>query len=679
MTKGKATREYQITFRRTEDEAAEETRVVRAADPDQAKRKLEAESDLVAVELEIIDIKAIPGTKLEPGAEADQEKPAAAAARPAAEPSREQRQSNRIAELLHSAEEFKDGDDEADDDGTHDPPEELAGPIETGPSKLTRDEWKVLRECAGLDENDADNGKRLLKWFGGKILNIQEAGWHVWTGTHWDGEQGQHAVERFAHLVVQRIKREAALLEFSKVEADFLAEVQNQIEGLEAGDYVPVELRKKMKQAEELQKQLGKKKSQRFNFGIRAGDRSRTKAMIDQAEPHRTVMPAALDQDDFAINCLNGTVRISMLEESDSDPEEPSFKPVAVLDPHNPDDLFTKVAAAEYIPGSKAPTFMKDMARFMPDANMREFLQVFMGYVSLGVTGEQVYAFFYGDGANWKSAFLQTIARTLGGYYKPMNYTSVSGNNMPTGDKPSPDWARLSGVRFLTIEEVPRKEPIKEELVKLVTSGTPMPVRHLNKGMFDLVTKFTCVMTSNGEPNISGHDRGIWRRTLIVPWDVTIPENERLPFDQVMATYDRERAGILAWLVEGACKYRENGLHPYITQRMREFTDSVRADRDAAGSFIEDCIEDAPGEHVTSGDLYRAFVQYCRANGIDPILNSTAFGRQVKRVDVAGRNMERRKHKVQGVRRFNDIRLHDVPPAGDSSGRPFAPQWEPEP
>lgn len=414
-------------------------------------------------------------------------------------------------------------------------------------------------------------------------------------------------------------------------------------------------------EAEDILKFLAKARSARYSFAVRTGDRARTTAMISQAEPHRSVLPAVLDADDNAINCLNGTVRFIAVEDPESDPEEPRFLTRAYLHKHEPDDMFTKCAGAEYLPKATAPNFLSDLEKYMPDASMREFLQVFMGYVSLGATGEQVYAFFYGDGSNWKSAFLQAVARTLGSYYKPMNYTSVSGNNMPTGDKPSPDWARLSGVRFLTIEEVPRKEPIKEELIKLVTSGTPLPVRHLNKGMFDLVCKFTAIMTSNAEPNISGHDKGIWRRTLIVPWDVTIPEAERLPFNKVMAIYDAERSGILNWLVAGAIKYQENGLQCYVTQRMRDFTDSVRADRDAAGSFIDDCVEHADGEHVTSGDLYKAFKSYCIVNGIDPILNSTAFGRQVKRCEVDGETMERRKHKVQGIRRFRNIRLHDVP------------------
>lgn len=653
--KKKTTREYDIRFIRKGGEEGEETRRIRAADRAEAERRLKAPPDLQFLEIIVLEIKAVRGTARD--ADDDQEET------PPAPPPSEPRP-NRIADRLAKAEEFTDGDDRSTDDGeaTPEPPEGFQWSLETGPDKLTRIEWEILRECVPLDENDADNGKRLLKWFGNSILHIQEQGWHVWTGTHWDAELGQHAVERAAQKIVARIKREAALISLDPSDAEVIAEADEILEKVE-GDKKQLRPAQKaaVAEAEEIKKNLSRARSGRFNWGVRSGDRARTKAMIDQAEPHRSVLPADLDQDDSALNVINGTVRIGMAQDPESDPDDPRWRAEAYLEDHNPDDLFTKIAGTDFDPKATAPHFLADLERFQPDQNMRDFLQVAMGYVVFGWAGEQIYMFFYGDGQNWKSAFLQAIARTVGTYYKPMNYTSVSGNNMPTGDKPSPDWARLAGVRLLTIEEVPKKEPIKEELVKLVTSGTPLPVRHLNKGMFDLEPKFTCIMTSNAEPNISGHDRGIWRRTLIVPWDVVIPDDERLPFNQVMARYDQERAGILNWLIEGACKYRDRGLQGFVTQRMRDFTDSVRADRDAAGSFIADCVKHSEGKHVNAGDLYKAFVKYCQANGIDPILNSTAFGRQVKRCDVEGVTMERRKHKVQGVRRFNDIELHDIP------------------
>ncbi|CDP51976.1 DNA primase/helicase, phage-associated [Devosia sp. DBB001] len=529
---------------------------------------------------------------------------------------------------------------------------------------LTPEEWAILEQCASFDENDTDNGKRLLKWFGGKALNVHEAGWYNWVGTHWDIETGQHAVERFAQQVVGKIKREAALLGPSEEEAVAILLADQMRETYPDPKSRDAETKEAIKAGDDAAKAVSRRRNGRFDFAVRTGDRGRTKAMIDQAEPHCSVQPRMMDAEDLALNTPAGTLRFTRkLDPECPDPDAHRYIVSKRLDPHNPADLITKCTAATYDPKAKATRWLKDFERFMPDKQDRDFLQVFMGYSATGSTGEQVYAFLYGDGSNWKSAFLHSAGRALGTYTKPMNYASVAGSSQSSGDKASPDWARLPGVRLLTIEEVPKTEPLKEDLIKVVTSGSDMPVRHLNKGFFDMRPTFTGWMTSNGEPYIRGGDHGIWRRTLIVRWERKITDGERLPFDQVMAMYDEERDGILNWIIEGIEKYLALGLKPFITDEMRAFTESVRRDRDAVGAFIEDCVQHTPGNRVTARELYRAFQRWCAANGIDPVPSETSFGLKVKRVPVDGMPMEKRKRSIEGVKNYDNISLHNLPPA----------------
>lgn len=551
------------------------------------------------------------------------------------------------------------------------PPPDDDGAAE-GIDFLTGKQWKAVERCALLDENDADNGRRLLEHFGDQVLNVLEAGWHAWTGTHWEVETGQHAVERCAHQLIRFIKREAALIVADDGEKAILDRAAQLKEEFPNARLRPDAVKAEIKLGADVAKALASRRHGRFQFAIRSGDRGRTRAMIDQAEPHRTVLPKEMDREDLALNTASGTLRFS--RELDPDCPDPDVRRYLVskrLDPHRPEDLITKVTAGRYDPNATAPNFLRDFVRFMPDPEKRELLQVAMGYTALGMTGEQVFFFHYGDGSNWKSTFVQAIGRALGGYTKPMNYASISGNNAPSGDKPSPDWARLPAVRLLTIEEVPKREPLREELIKMVTSGSDMPVRHLNKGLFDMRTTFTAHMLSNGEPNITGADHGIWRRTLIVHWETKIPDDERLPFDQVMAMYEAERDGILNWIIEGIEKYLANGLKPYITPEMRAFTESVRRDRDAVGAFVDDCVLPAgEGEFVAARSLYKAFVRWCGANGVDPVPSETSFGLKIKRVPVDGQPMEKLKRSIEGMKRYYGIRLHNLPPDDTQFGAP---------
>lgn len=529
---------------------------------------------------------------------------------------------------------------------------------------LTPDGWQTLERCAGYDENDVDNGRRMLDWFGKEVLHVHEAGWFAWTGTHWDVETGQHAIERCAHRLIPLIKREAALIGPDPEEAAAIEEAERLKAEYPVARRRPDIVKEAIKLGDTIGKAVASRRHARYQFAVKSGDRGRTKAMIDQAEPHRSVLPKVMDSEDMALNTMSGTLRFTRRIDPDCpDPDVVRYVVTKKLHPHNPDDKISKVTAARYDPKATAPRFLRDFERYMPDRQTRDFLQVAAGYTALGMTGEQVFLFLYGDGSNWKSSFTQSIGRALGSYFKPMMYSSISGQNTPSGDKPSPDWARLPGVRHLSIEEVPKNEQLKEELIKMITSGSDMPVRHLNKGLFDMRTTFTAWMLSNAEPNITGADHGIWRRTLIVQWDTTIPEAERRPFDQVMQMYEAERDGILNWIVEGIEKYLASGLKPYITPAMRAFQDSVRRDRDAVGSFVEDCVE-VSGEdgYVAARALYRGFVRWCGANGVDPVPTETAFGRRIKRVPVAGVPMEKRKRSVEGMKRFYGIRMHSLPP-----------------
>src|SRR5438067_668355 len=80
------------------------------------------------------------------------------------------------------------------------------------------------------------------------------------------------------------------------------------------------------------------------------------------------------------------------------------------------------------------------------------------------------------------------------------------------GGQPTPDLAGLHGVRFLRTSEPERGSVLAEALIKLVTSGEPMLVRHLNRPFFELRPQFKLIISGNYKPRIAGTDDGIWRR-----------------------------------------------------------------------------------------------------------------------------------------------------------------------
>ena len=81
----------------------------------------------------------------------------------------------------------------------------------------------------------------------------------------------------------------------------------------------------------------------------------------------------------------------------------------------DPLDYTTKKTACRCAPtGTTHPLWTKFLERVTDhNTELQGFLQRYMGYCCTGFTTEHVFVFAYGTGANGKSTFINTIARTV--------------------------------------------------------------------------------------------------------------------------------------------------------------------------------------------------------------------------------------------------------------------------
>ena len=476
---------------------------------------------------------------------------------------------------------------------------------------------KVLEACALLDQNDTDNGKRLLAHFGGKCLYVREVGWHTWAGTHWEYEGGQESIERLAQETARRIKLESLHM-FASKRDQLLIDAAKGLD-MVAKDDLTDEQKGVKKAGEEAETRISKCKSDRRKFAVSSGNRARTVAMIAQAAPHCTVPTSALDAEHMLFNVANGTLRFRRLLEEDLECPDPCvvrLKKSACVElvQHDRDHHIAKLAPWIYEPDATCPKWDAFLTRFQPNAENRRFLQAAAGRGMLGGASTQVLVFLYGDGSNGKSVFMETLARMLAAYAGRLKPESITGTMEQSGDKATPDFARLQGKRFVAISELPRGAPLREGLVKTMTGSEPMPVRNLNHGFFDLLPEFIPFMSGNQMPEIGGLDHGIWRRLKFVLWPVKIPDEEQKDFNEVVGDLMTEPSGILNWLVEGAMIFLREGLVE--PDSVRKLGAEHRSELDPVGNFLRDCVKAHPSGRVQARQMYEAFVSYCRANAI---------------------------------------------------------------
>ncbi|MCX5478467.1 phage/plasmid primase, P4 family [Kaistia geumhonensis] len=548
---------------------------------------------------------------------------------------------------------------------------------ENGPSDLPPDgsvDPNLVAECAPLDHSDTDNGLRLRKHFGRDLVVMEQAGAKVpafvaWTGTHWDVDTGGPAAMRIAQKIGALIALEADHLTATPDEIKAMrrgADAEDELDTLEAKES-PTDaekqrirlLRALVDDGEAAKAELKKRQIARRKFGVSSKNKARLEAMLACAAPHMLIEPEAFN----ANHLLVATAECTLAFDRISDPECPDpdvtrwLGRCTPIPGHRREDMITKVLPIVYDPAATCPRFDAFLDEFQPDAATRRMLQTWCGLGLLGLTSQHI-VFHYGLGANGKSVFMETIMRVMGDLAVGLPAESITGDGARGAGAASPDLARLYGVRCLRVLELAADQPLQEALVKKLTGGERIPVRTLFQGYFEFTPIFTGHMSGNGYPRIDGTDNGIWRRMLVVHWPVTIAEERRENFEDVLARFAPEYAGILNWMIEGAKRYMAEGL--VIPEAVKLATKEYRDEMDPIGLFVGDCVSPAAGESVTAREMYQAYVAWSEANAKKAFFE-TKFGRVMK---------TRFRRSEGSPRRYLDCRLHDVPATAPRSPSP---------
>ncbi|HHY33345.1 MAG TPA: hypothetical protein GX515_10125 [Firmicutes bacterium] len=352
---------------------------------------------------------------------------------------------------------------------------------------------------------------------------------------------------------------------------------------------------------------------------LRSEAAQKIRAMVEllKTEPGIPVLPEELDRDPWLLNCQNGTLDLRTGE----------------LRPHDPRDLLTRLAPVVYDPNATCPQWCAFLDRIMAGrVDLVTFLQRAVGYSLTGCTDERVCFILYGTGANGKTTFLETVALLLGDYAARTTTDTLLARDR---DGVPNDVARLRGARFVYASEAEEGRRLAEAKIKDLTGGDTITARFMRAEWFEFKPEFKLWLGTNHRPVIRGTDAAIWDRIRLIPFDVRIPEGERLPRRELMARFEAELSGILAWAVRGCLDWQKHGLG--VPDEVREATGAYRAEMDVLAHFLEECCTVNPLAKARAGDLYRAYVEWCEANGERPLAQRN-FGMR-----LAERGFERRR------------------------------------
>lgn len=329
---------------------------------------------------------------------------------------------------------------------------------------------------------------------------------------------------------------------------------------------------------------------------------------LAQSEPGIPIQISDLDRDQFLLGISNGVVNLET-----GGLREPSR-----------DDLITKQAHVAFDPNASCPQWLAFLDRIMNgDQELIGFLQRMVGYCLTGNTEEQCMFVLHGSGANGKSVFTVTLKRLLGDYALQVQAETLMAQRNNGG--PTAEIARLRGARIILATEAEQGQRLAESLIKQMTGGDAITARHLYREPFEFFPHFKLMLVTNHIPQIRGTDDGIWRHMRLIPFEVTIPEDERDP--KLMQKLEEEWPGILNWAIKGCLQWQKEGLNP--PPVVVNATNDYRKDMDVIGLWLDSSTVRGPVAQTAARDLYTSYETWCWSSGEYPA-SQREFGQSLR-------------------------------------------------
>jgi len=189
----------------------------------------------------------------------------------------------------------------------------------------------------------------------------------------------------------------------------------------------------------------------------------------------------------------------------------------------------------------------------------------------------------YGTGGNGKGKFHGAIMQVLGQYAIVPNKSLLVAEKY---EQHATVVASLFRARCAVASETKARCTLNEEMIKNLTGGDRLGARRMREDEWWFDPSHTMILSTNYEPVIKGTDNGIWRRVRLVPWTVTIPDEEQDPdlADKLKA----EASGILNWIIEGARIFLTEGWD--VPESVQVASDEYRTGQDFVGRFIREAL-----------------------------------------------------------------------------------------
>lgn len=441
--------------------------------------------------------------------------------------------------------------------------------------------------------NDTGNARRFAEALKDKALFVDTRGWMVYRAGRWIEDTGDVNAMMGGMQVHDLLKREKAIvLDKAKQEAAKDANAASR------------------KALDDLDRVWSRHIAKTGNCGALKGLVYVARSAGGMAEKEE-----AFDFHPHLLNCVNGTMNLKTGEWT----------------PHSPSDRLSRMAGAQWEPEASQDRWNQFLHEVFADqVAVIPYLQRVLGYCLTGEVTERQFWMFSGIGANGKDTLMGAVMHAMGTYADRINSDLFIQSKSVNGNGPTPEKAKLKGLRMVIASETPEDGKLNENEIKQITGGDDITARRLNCPPITFQSTHKIIILTNYKPHTST-DTALWDRLTLVEFRQRFEGAARDP--KLKGKLAKEANGILAWLIEGARAYYEEGGVGEPPLAVRASTDEYRSSENIIEQWRKDRTKDNPNSTHTAKELFKDFEGWCEQE-CGRKISQQKFAKQLSRMGI---------------------------------------------
>ena len=293
----------------------------------------------------------------------------------------------------------------------------------------------------------------------------------------------------------------------------------------------------------------------------------------------------------------------------------------------NRGDFLTHQLPFAYDPNAQAPRFRQYLDKVLPDIQRQHVLAEYLGYVFIhpGTLKLEKTLLLYGSGANGKSVFFEIVNALLG----PVNVSSYSLQSLTNEN----GYFRAKIANMLVNYASEINGNLETAIFKQLVSGEPVEARLPYGEPFTLTHYAKLIFNCNELPKDVEHTHAYFRRFLIIPFDVTIPEAEQ---DKTLSKQiiEKELSGVFNWVLEGLNRLlAQKQFSPCDAARLQ--AENYKLQSDSVQMFLEEQgYKPSPSQYNLIKELYNEYRHFCIDDGGYRPVNRTNFSKRLESTGI---------------------------------------------